>query len=108
MGEYGVGLSGGQLQRLGVARALLTKPRLIILDEATSSLDAQTEAEINEGIYDLKGAVTVVLIAHRLSSARHANKVAYLSNGVIEAIGSFEEVRKAVPDFDSQATLMGL
>jgi len=108
LGEYGVGLSGGQLQRLGVARALLTKPRLIILDEATSSLDAQTEAEINEGIYDLKGAVTVVLIAHRLSSARNANKVAYLSNGAIEAIGSFEEVRNAVPDFDSQATLMGL
>ena len=108
IGEYGVGLSGGQLQRLGVARALLTKPRLIILDEATSSLDAQTEAEINKGIYDLKGAVTVVLIAHRLSTARNANKVAYLSNGVVEAVGSFEEVRKAVPDFDSQAKLMGL
>jgi ABC-type multidrug transport system fused ATPase/permease subunit len=108
VGEYGVGLSGGQRQRLGIARALLTKPRLMILDEATSSLDAQTESEINQAIYSLKGSVTVVLIAHRLSTARDADKVAYLSNGKIEALGSFEEVRQLVPDFDAQAKLMGL
>jgi ABC-type multidrug transport system fused ATPase/permease subunit len=108
VGEYGIGLSGGQRQRLGIARALLTKPKLIILDEATSSLDAQTESEINQAIYNLKGSVTVVLIAHRLSSARNADKVAYLSNGKIEALGSFEEVRQLVPDFDAQAKLMGL
>ena len=108
VGEYGVGLSGGQRQRLGIARALLTKPRLIILDEATSSLDAQTESEINHAIYSLKGSVTVVLIAHRLSTARNADKVAYLSHGKIEALGSFEEVRQLVPDFDAQAKLMGL
>ncbi len=108
VGEYGVGLSGGQRQRLGIARALLTKPRLMILDEATSSLDAQTESEINQAIYSLKGSVTVVLIAHRLSTARNADKVAYLSNGKIEALGRFEEVRQLVPDFDAQARLMGL
>lgn len=108
IGEYGVGLSGGQRQRLGIARALLTKPKLIILDEATSSLDAQTESEINQSIYSLKGSVTVILIAHRLSTARNADKVAYLSSGKIEALGSFEEVRAAVPDFDAQAKLMGL
>ncbi len=108
VGEYGVGLSGGQRQRLGIARALLTKPRLIILDEATSSLDAQTESEINQAIYNLKGSVTVVLIAHRLSSARNADKVAYLSDGKIQAFGSFEDVRQLVPDFDAQARLMGL
>lgn len=108
VGEYGLGLSGGQRQRLGIARALLTKPRLIILDEATSSLDAQTESEINQAIYSLKGSVTVVLIAHRLSTARHADKVAYLANGKIEALGSFEEVRRLIPDFDAQAKLMGL
>jgi ABC-type multidrug transport system fused ATPase/permease subunit len=108
VGEYGVGLSGGQRQRLGIARALLTKPRLIILDEATSSLDAQTESEINQVIYSLKGSVTVVLIAHRLSTARNADKVAYLANGKIQALGSFEEVRDLVPDFDTQAKLMGL
>lgn len=108
VGEYGVELSGGQLQRLGIARALLTKPKLIILDEATSSLDAQTEAEINHSIYSLKGQVTVVLIAHRLSTARNADKVAYLSEGKIQAIGSFEQVRELVPDLNTQATLMGL
>jgi ABC-type multidrug transport system fused ATPase/permease subunit len=108
VGEYGVGLSGGQRQRLGIARALLTKPKLIILDEATSSLDAQTESEINQAIYNLKGSVTVVIIAHRLSTARNADKVAYLSNGKIETLGSFDEVRKQIPDFDSQAKLMGL
>jgi ABC-type multidrug transport system fused ATPase/permease subunit len=108
VGEYGVGLSGGQRQRLGIARALLTKPKLIILDEATSSLDAQTESEINQVLYSLKGSVTVVLIAHRLSTARNADKVAYLSQGKIEAVGSFQEVRNLVPDFDTQAKLMGL
>jgi ABC-type multidrug transport system fused ATPase/permease subunit len=108
VGEYGVGLSGGQRQRLGIARALLTKPKLIILDEATSSLDAQTESEITQAIYNLKGSVTVVIIAHRLSTARNADKVAYLSNGKIETLGSFEEVRKQIPDFDAQAKLMGL
>lgn len=108
VGEYGVGLSGGQRQRLGIARAILTKPRLIILDEATSSLDAQTESEINRAIYNLKGLVTVVLIAHRLSTARNADKVLYLSQGKIEALGHFEHVRRLVPDFDLQAKLMGL
>ena len=108
VGEYGVGLSGGQRQRLGIARALLTKPKLIILDEATSSLDAQTESEINQAVYSLKGSVTVVIIAHRLATVRNADKVAYLSNGKIETLGSFEEVRKQIPDFDAQAKLMGL
>jgi ABC-type multidrug transport system fused ATPase/permease subunit len=108
VGEYGVGLSGGQRQLLGIARALLTKPRLMILDEATSSLDAQTESEITQAIDNFKGSVTVVLIAHRLSAARNADKVAYLSNGKIEALGSFDEVRQLVPDFDAQAKLMGL
>ena len=108
VGEYGVGLSGGQRQRLGIARALLSKPKLIILDEATSSLDAQTESDINQAIYNLKGSVTVVIIAHRLSTVRNADKVAYLSNGRIETLGSFEEVRSQIPDFDAQAKLMGL
>jgi ABC-type multidrug transport system fused ATPase/permease subunit len=108
VGEYGVGLSGGQRQRLGIARALLTKPKLIILDEATSSLDAQTESEINQSIYNLKGTVTVVIVAHRLSTARNADKVAYISYGKIESLGTFEEVRRQIPDFDAQAKLMGL
>jgi ABC-type multidrug transport system fused ATPase/permease subunit len=108
VGERGTKISGGQRQRLGIARAMFTKPKLLVLDEATSSLDGQTEADISDAIQRLKGMVTVVLIAHRLSTVRNASLVVYMSNGEIVARGTFEEVRKAVPDFDHQAQLMGL
>jgi ABC-type multidrug transport system fused ATPase/permease subunit len=108
VGERGAKLSGGQRQRLGIARALFTNPKLLVLDEATSSLDGQTESDISEAINSLRGHVTVVLIAHRLSTVRTADQVIYLSRGVIIARGSFEEVRNAVPDFDTQAELSGM
>jgi ABC-type multidrug transport system fused ATPase/permease subunit len=108
VGERGNKLSGGQRQRLGIARALFTKPRILFLDEATSSLDGQTEREITESIISLKGNLTVVTIAHRLSTVRNADKVIYLDKGQIVSIGTFEEVRNQVIDFDNQATLMGL
>jgi ABC-type multidrug transport system fused ATPase/permease subunit len=108
IGERGTNLSGGQRQRLGIARAMLTKPQLLVLDEATSALDGQTELEVSEAINNLKGFVTVVLIAHRLSTVRSADQVVYMNNGKILARGTFDEVRKAVPDFDHQAQLMGL
>ena len=108
VGERGTNISGGQRQRLGIARAMFTKPKLLVLDEATSSLDGQTEADISEAIESLHGKVTVVLIAHRLSTVRNAEKVIYMSEGEIRAMGTFEEVRRAVPDFDRQAQLMGL
>ena len=108
VGERGTRISGGQRQRLGIARAMFTKPKLLVLDEATSSLDGETEATISDAIQELKGSVTVILIAHRLSTVRNADKVIYLDGGKIISEGTFEEVRKAVPDFDSQAKLMGL
>jgi ABC-type multidrug transport system fused ATPase/permease subunit len=108
VGERGTRISGGQRQRLGIARALLTNPKLLVLDEATSALDGETEAAIASSIHALKGSVTIVMIAHRLSTVREADVVVYLSDGRIEATGSFEEVRKRVPEFDSQAKLMGL
>jgi ABC-type multidrug transport system fused ATPase/permease subunit len=108
VGERGARMSGGQRQRLGIARALLTKPRLLVLDEATSALDGETESNISEGIQSLKGDVTVVMIAHRLSSVRNADKVIYLHEGRMESVGTFDQVRAAVPDFDRQASLMGL
>jgi ABC-type multidrug transport system fused ATPase/permease subunit len=107
VGERGAKLSGGQRQRLGIARALFTNPKLLVLDEATSSLDGQTESDISEAINSLLGQVTVVLIAHRLSTVRTADQVIYLSSGEIIARGSFEEVRSAVPEFEKQAQLMG-
>ena len=108
VGDRGARMSGGQRQRLGIARALLTRPRLLVLDEATSALDGETESNIAEGVQSLKGDVTVVMIAHRLSSVRHADKVIYLNEGRVECVGSFEEVRASVPNFDRQASLMGL
>ena len=108
VGDRGAGMSGGQRQRLGIARALFTKPKLLVLDEATSSLDGETEANVSAAIRTLKGDVTVILIAHRLSTVREADQVVYLEEGKILATGKFEEVRAAVPNFDRQASLMGL
>jgi ABC-type multidrug transport system fused ATPase/permease subunit len=108
VGERGTRLSGGQRQRLGIARAMFTKPKLLVLDEATSSLDGQTEADISDAIEKLQGSVTVILIAHRLSTVRNSSKIIYLSKGKILATGTFNEVRKSVPNFDQQAKLMGL
>ena len=108
VGERGTKISGGQRQRLGIARALYTKPKLLVLDEATSSLDGQTESDISDAIQKLRVDVTVVMIAHRLSTVRNADKVVYMKDGAIIAAGTFEEVRAQVPDFDSQASLMGL
>ena len=108
VGERGAKISGGQRQRLGIARAMFTKPKLLVLDEATSSLDGQTESDISDAIQNLKGSVTVVMIAHRLSTVRNADLVVYMDQGKVLAQGTFEEVRKSIPDFDSQARLMGL
>lgn len=108
VGERGARISGGQRQRLGIARAMFTHPHLLVLDEATSSLDGETEASISEAIHALRGLTTVVIIAHRLSTVRNVDKVVYLSNGRALATGTFEEVRKVVPDFDFQAKIMGL
>jgi len=108
VGERGTKLSGGQRQRLGIARALFTNPKLIILDEATSALDAETEQFVSNSINGLRGKTTVVLIAHRLATVRNADKVCYVENGQIKGFGSFDQVRKAVPNFDHQANLLGL
>jgi ABC-type multidrug transport system fused ATPase/permease subunit len=108
VGEHGALISGGQRQRLGIARAMFTRPLLLVLDEATSSLDGETEAAISEAIHELRGSATVVMIAHRLSTVRNADLVVYMADGKILATGTFDEVREAIPYFDRQAKLMGL
>lgn len=108
VGERGAKLSGGQRQRLGIARAMFTRPLLLVLDEATSSLDGETEASISDEIYALTDSTTVVIIAHRLSTIRNADKVVYLDNGKVLSIGTFDQVRNSVADFDFQARIMGL
>jgi ABC-type multidrug transport system fused ATPase/permease subunit len=92
LGERGVRLSGGQRQRVGIARALYRQPRIMVLDEATSSLDNSTERRISETIDKLRGSMTVVIVAHRLSTVRNADKIVFLSGGRVVSEGTFDEV----------------
>jgi len=108
VGERGIKLSGGQRQRLGIARALYTNPEMIIFDEATSSLDPITEKSVTDAIYNKKSGVTLIVIAHRLSTVKHADLVILLDQGRLIAKGTFDEVRSLVPKFDEQSKLMNL
>ncbi len=108
VGENGAKISGGQRQRLGIARALFTNPKLLVLDEATSSLDVKTESEITSAISSLSGRVTVVIVAHRLSTVRAVDQLIYLKDGGVIACGSFDMVKTKVPEFAEQASLMGM
>ena len=108
VGDRGTRLSGGQRQRLGIARALITNPKLLILDEATSSLDGVTESEISESLRGLKGQVTLIVIAHRLSTVVNADRIYFMEKGVVKGVGTFEELKRNQPDFLTQAELMGL
>jgi ATP-binding cassette subfamily C protein len=101
-------LSGGEIQRLGLARALYRDPKILFLDEATSALDAETEAEITKVLQSLKNEMTVILIAHRLSTVQHADKIIYLDKGKIVAEGTFSELKTQVPDFAKAVELMDL
>jgi ATP-binding cassette subfamily C protein len=108
LGENGSKLSGGQLQRLGIARALVPSPKLLILDEATSSLDASSENVITKTIGLLRGKISTVIIAHRLSTIRDVNRIYYIKNGSVVSAGGFEELRNNLEEFRLQAELMGL
>jgi ATP-binding cassette subfamily C protein len=99
-------LSGGQIQRIGLARALYTDPSLLILDEATSGLDAGSEAFIAETLLKLHGRVTVVVIAHRLSTVQHADVVHFIRDGRIAASGDFRTLRKTQPMVAEYVKLM--
>jgi ABC-type multidrug transport system fused ATPase/permease subunit len=100
--------SGGQVQRIGIARALFSSPELLVLDEATSSLDAETESQISKMISNLPKRITRVVIAHRLSTIQAADRVLYLGPTGDYSVGTFQQLRAIVPDFDNQARLMGL
>lgn len=108
VGDRGMALSGGQRQRLGIARALYSEPLILVMDEATSALDTKTESDVSKAIHGLKGEVTVVSVAHRLSTIRDNDQVCFMRDGTIVASGTFDEVVASVPDFAVQAELAGL
>ncbi|HER26876.1 MAG TPA: ABC transporter ATP-binding protein [Rhodospirillales bacterium] len=92
LGEHGSRLSGGQRQRIGIARALYNNPQIIVLDEATSALDVATEHQITRVLRDLHGEKTLVLIAHRLSTLRHCDRLVFMDEGEIIDAGTFAEL----------------
>ena len=108
VGERGTKLSGGQRQRIALARALYSDPSILILDEATSSLDAESEDLVSKSLGLLNDSTCVIVIAHRLSTIKNLDRILYIENGLIIADAPFHELRKMVPEFDKQASLSGL
>jgi ATP-binding cassette subfamily C protein len=106
LGKFQDGLSGGQIQRLGLARALFSKPGLLIMDEATSALDAESEAEIAKALNQMRGKVTVVLIAHRLNTVQHADRVFMIDQGKVADEGTFKELLARNPSIERLVQLM--
>jgi ATP-binding cassette, subfamily B, bacterial PglK len=92
LGERGIRLSGGQRQRVGIARALYHKKEILVLDEATSALDNETESLVTEAIQALSGTLTMIIIAHRLTTIKHCDRVYMIEKGCIVKSGSYEEV----------------
>lgn len=92
VGSNGTRLSGGQRQRIGIARALYRNPQVLILDEATSALDNETEARVTQTIKDLQGSRTIIVVAHRLSTVKHADQILFFERGRLAASGTMEEL----------------
>ena len=106
LGKLKDSLSGGQMQRLGLARAIYSKPNLLVMDEATSALDAESESEIQKTLEEMRGRVTVVVIAHRLNTIQHADKVILLEDGKVTDSGTFKELIARNPSVEKVVDLM--
>jgi ABC-type multidrug transport system fused ATPase/permease subunit len=108
VGERGVRLSGGERQRLGLARALYLRPTMLVLDEATSALDNSTEAQISSTFRSLHGTVTMLVIAHRLSTVRESDRVVFVDHGRVVGSGPFRELERELPAFAHMVELAAL
>lgn len=107
VGERGTRLSGGQRQRIAIARALLKDSKLLVLDEASSSLDSENESRLNETLNTLKKDRTTIVIAHRLSTLRNSDRIVFLNEGKVVDIGTFDELIKRCPLFAETAGIGG-
>jgi ABC-type multidrug transport system fused ATPase/permease subunit len=108
LGERGVRLSGGQRQRIGIARALYANPDVLVLDEATASLDVKTEEAITATIDQLGEGLTRIVIAHRLSTIKHCDRILVIRNGRLMAEGPFDMLRESDEMFQEMASLATL
>ena len=90
VGDNGIQLSGGQRQRVAIARELFKRPALLLLDEATSALDSESEEALQNSLVELRGEMTIVIVAHRLSTIRHVDKIFVVEQGTIVESGSFQ------------------
>lgn len=108
VGERGLALSGGQRQRLGIARALYADPLVLVMDEATSALDTQTEAQVTAAIGSIDAHVTKIVVAHRLATIQHSDRIFFMRDGELAGSGTFAELVDRLPDFARQAQLAGL
>lgn len=106
VGERGVRLSGGQRQRIGIARALYKQATVLVFDEATSALDNETEQSVMEAIEGLGGDLTILLIAHRLSTVRQCSIIVELDEGRVVAQGTYEQLLERSPSFRSMAKVI--
>jgi ABC-type multidrug transport system fused ATPase/permease subunit len=106
VGEEGVRISGGQRQRVGIARALYHNPELLIMDEATASLDNQMEAEVMKAILRLSGQKTILIIAHRLTTVKNCHRLYFMQYGRIVASGTYDELLDYSAEFQAMARLV--
>ena len=102
IGERGVRLSGGQRQRIGIARAIYNEPTVLILDEATSSLDNLTEKKVMEAVDNLTNKMTIIIVAHRLTTVKNCDEI-YFKNGTIADSGNYESLIKTYKTFRDMA-----
>jgi ABC-type multidrug transport system fused ATPase/permease subunit len=105
LGDGAASVSGGQKQRIGLARALYRNPGFLVLDEATSALDSETERAVMDSVEQLRGKATVLIVAHRLSTVKDVDQVIYMEDGNIKGVGTFVELKAAIPGFARQIEL---